>query len=328
MGTNIPHLREPGVVINAYIEDNYEVRANALFQPWDKESDLDAGLLGVPYDGASVVRNGSREAPNRIRQSFSYNTSYSPDFDVDIDELMLADLGDVDIDLMDLETTRRRTKAVLDAVHDRDIVPVVLGGDHSTSYATVAAACARDDVDSLGVVQFDAHQDLRHSHEGQPSSGVQFRELLEDDRYPEFTGENYAQVGIRGFMNSRYYMDYAEEKDITVITGHEVAEDGIESAVEQALTVAGEGTDAIFMTVDIDCLDLSIAPGTAAPSPGGLSSWDILKGVYRVGAHEKTIGMDLVEVSPPNDVQGITSVTAATIVLHFLGGLTSSHGTE
>jgi len=325
MVTDIPHLNDPGVVINSYIEDDYETRVNALFQPWDGESTLEAGLLGVPYDGASVVRGGSRNAPDQIRQSFSYNTSYSPDFDVDIDALDLADLGDVDVDLMDLERTRRRTKTVLQEIHARDIVPIVLGGDHSTSYATVAAACDRDDVESLGVIQFDAHQDLRHSHGGQPSSGVQFRELLESDAYPEFMGEHFVQVGIRGFMNSREYMEYAADRGVTVVSGREVAREGIDSAVDRALSIAGDETDAIFMTVDIDCLDLSIAPGTAAPSPGGLSAWDILEGVFAVGTHEKSIGMDLVEVSPPHDPQGLTSVTAATIVLHYLGGLAVTH---
>ena len=298
---------------------------NALFQPWDGKSDLDAGLLGVPYDGASVVRSGSRGAPDAIRQAFSYNTSYSSDFDVDINTLEIADLGDVDVDLMNLKRTRSQTKQVLDAIHSRGITPVVLGGDHSTSYATVAAACDRNDIDSLGFIQFDTHQDLRHSHEGQPSSGVQFRELLESDRYPEFTGENFAQIGIHGFQNSRYYMDYADEKDISVFSGRDVAKRGIDTVVDDALMTAADGTDGIFMSIDIDCLDLSIAPGTAAPSPGGLSSWDILEAVFAVGSHEKTIGMDLVEVSPSHDVQDLTSITAATIICHYLGGLVTNH---
>lgn len=323
MSTEIPHLNEPGVVINSYIEDDYETRANALFRPWDGDSATDAGLLGIPFDGASVVRNGSRESPDQIRQSFSYNTSYSPDFDTDINQLEVADLGDVNIDLMDLEQTRRRSKSVLGELHNRDIVPIVLGGDHSISYATVAAACERDDIDSLGLVQLDAHQDLRHSHGGQPSSGVQFRELIESESYPEFRGENVAQVGIRGFMNSQHYLDYADEQGVSVITGREVEQNGIQAAIDQALSVATEQTDGFFVTIDIDCLDLSIAPGTAAPSPGGLSSWDILEAAYALGSHDSVLGMDLVEVSPPNDIEEITSVTAATIVLHFLGGLAS-----
>lgn len=316
------HLLDPGITVNSYIEDEYETRVNAAIRPWDRDSTPDAGLLGVPYDGASVVRPGSREAPDAIRQSFKYTTTYSPDFDVDISELDIADIGDVNVELMDLRETQSRTKSILTDLYNLGITPLVIGGDHSISYATVAAACERNDVDDLGFIQFDAHQDLRHSHEGQPSSGVQFRELLEDDDYPEFDGENYVQIGIQGFTNSRYYMDYANEQGITVHTGRDVRARGIEPIVESALDTAGSGTDAIFVTVDIDCLDLTVAPGTAGLNAGGLSSWDILEGVFEVGAHEKTIGMDLVEVSPPNDVEDVTSVTAANILLHFLGGLT------
>lgn len=316
------NLLKPGITVNSYIEDDYETRANAAIRPWERDSIPDAGLLGVPYDGASVVRPGSREAPDSIRQSFQYTTTYSPDFDVDIAELDVADLGDIDVELMDLRETQSRTIEVLGEIHEMGITPVIIGGDHSISYATVAAACNRNDIDDLGFIQFDAHQDLRHSHGGQPSSGVQFRELLEDDEYPEFTGDNYVQIGIQGFTNSRYYLDYAEEQGITVYTGRNVKDQGIKQIVESALDIVGTNTDGIFMTVDIDCLDLSVAPGTAGLNAGGLSSWDILEGVFAVGAHEKTLGMDLVEVSPPNDIEDVTSVTAANIILHYLGGLT------
>lgn len=316
-----PHLNEPGITVNSYIEDDYETRFNAALRPWDRSSAVDAGLLGVPYDGASVVRSGSREAPDAIRQAFYYNTTYSPDFDVDIADINVADLGDVDVDLMDLAATQTRTREILTELYELGITPVVIGGDHSISYATVKAACQRADIDNLGFIQFDAHQDLRHSHGGQPSSGVQFRQLLEER--PEFNGESYAQVGIRGFMNSRPYMEYANEQGITVFTGRDVERTGMASVVEQALEIATTGTDGFFVTVDIDCLDLSVAPGTAAPSPGGLSAWDILEGVYAVGAHEATLGMDLVEIAPPHDVNHLTSIMGATILLHYLGGLST-----
>lgn len=319
MTGSLEHLRSPGVAIHSYIEDEYETRFNAALRPWDRESVPDAGLLGVPYDGASVVRAGSREAPDAVRQSFYYNTTYSPDFDVDLEELSLVDLGDVDVNLMNLRETQTRTIDVLSAIQNRGIVPLVVGGDHSISYATVAAACNRPDVEKLGLIQFDAHQDLRHSHGGEPSSGVQFRELLEDR--PEFCGENFAQVGIRGFMNSRSYMDFAEDRGITVISARSVRRRGIHDVVEEALDIATSDTDAIFVTVDVDCLDLSIAPGTPAPSPGGLDAWEILEGIYSVATNEHTVGMDLVEIAPPHDVNGLTAITGATILLHFLGGL-------
>jgi formimidoylglutamase len=315
------HLNDPGVEINSYIEDEYETRVNAAIRPWDQRSEVDAGLLGIPYDGASVVRRGSKEAPDEIRRQFVYNTTYSPDFDVDFDTLDVADLGDVDTLPMDLQRTRSRAISVIEEIHDRDIVPLIVGGDHSVSYSTVTAACARDDVDDLGLIQFDAHQDVRHSHSDQPSSGVQFRELL--DERPELSGESYAQIGIRGFMNSRTYMDYAEQQDISVFSGKAVNDRGMDAVLTDALEVATSGTDAVFVSLDVDVLDISIAPGTAAPSPAGIGGWDMMKALFRLGATDDVLGMDLVEVSPPHDVQEITSITAATMLLHFLGGVAS-----
>lgn len=316
---SVEHLNEPGVEINSYIEDDYETRANAAIRPWDQRSDPDAGLLGIPYDGASVVRTGSKEAPDAVRNQFVYNTTYSPDFDVDFDALDVADLGDVDALPMDLQRTRSRAISVLDEIHDRGIVPLVVGGDHSISYSTVTAACRRDDVDDLGLIQFDAHQDLRHSHGDQPSSGVQFRELL--DERPELSGENFAQVGVRGFMNSQTYVDYAERQGVSVFSGKAVEDRGLEAVLDDALEVATSGTDAVVVSFDVDVLDISIAPGTAAPSPAGLDGWDAVEAMFRLGATEDVVGMDLVEVSPPHDVQSVTSITAATLLCHFLGGL-------
>ena len=321
MNGSLDHLRPPGVEIHSYIEDEYETRLNAAVRPWDRETTPDAGLLGVPYDGASIVRAGSREAPDSVRQSFYYNTTYSPDFDVDLADLELADLGDIDVNLMDLRDTQERIVETVSAIHERGIIPVIVGGDHSISYGTIAATCNRSDVENLGLIQFDAHQDLRHSHSGAPSSGVQFRELLEDR--PEIRGENFIQVGIRGYMNSKAYMDYAEEQGITVITGREVHRRGIDDVVARALDAVTRTTDAVFLSVDIDCLDLSIAPGTPAPSPGGLTSWEILEAIFSIASHEKTVGMDIVEIAPPHDVNGLTAITGATILLHFLGGLVS-----
>lgn len=87
--------------------------------------------------------------------------------------------------------------------------------------------------------------------------------------------------------------------------------------------MATADTDAVFVSVDIDVLDIATAPGTAAPSPAGLDSGDIVKAMFQLGAAEQTIGMDLVEVSPPHDIKNVTTRTAVIILLHFLGGLAS-----
>ena len=88
-----------------------------------------------------------------------------------------------------------------------------------------------------------------------------------------------------------------------------------------ALRIAGEGTDLIYLSVDIDCLAYPWAAGTAATSPEGLSAWQLLEAVFACGRDPKVAAMDVVEIDPSRDIKDLTSRTGASIVLTFLGGL-------
>lgn len=104
--------------------------------------------------------------------------------------------------------------------------------------------------------------------------------------------------------------------------GLEVRKQGIECIMEQALEKAGDVTNTIYLSIDIDCLDQSFAPGVSAPSPAGLTSWDVLHAAFMAGKHPLVKGIDIVEISPPLDVNNLTSnIGGATIILYFLGGL-------
>ncbi|WP_342237231.1 arginase family protein [Inquilinus sp. OTU3971] len=96
--------------------------------------------------------------------------------------------------------------------------------------------------------------------------------------------------------------------------------------VEQALALATDGVDALYVSVDIDCIDQSQAPGTAAPNPGGLDARDVQEALHRIGGHPKTLGFDLVEISPPFDHDDITGRTGAALVLNLLFGLAGRAG--
>jgi len=101
-------------------------------------------------------------------------------------------------------------------------------------------------------------------------------------------------------------MDYCHEMGVTIITAREIHKRGIE---------------AIFLSADIDGFDIAVAPGTAGPSPGGLTSYQGLEAVWQIGQHPLSRGMDIMEVAPPFDVQDITSSLAAGLVLHYLGAV-------
>jgi formimidoylglutamase len=316
-------LVAPGTVINTMKGDADERRAGGWLE-WDGTLDgLKAALLGVPFDGASVVRTGARGGPDAVRRGLMWFTTYSTSEARAMDAFRAADIGDVLVNLTDMAGTFDRITHAIAGVVERGIVPVAIGGDHS-----IAFPCLRGVVQALGrgkrlgIVHFDAHHDLRAAHLGAESSGVPFRKALE--LLPEAVrGKNLVQIGIAEFSNSPPLADYARQKGVTVIPGRGLRHDGMREAVAKALEIAGDGTDAIYLSLDIDCIDQAQAPGTAAPNPFGLDLRDVQEALREIGARPKIIGMDLVEISPPYDRDDMTGRAGASLVLSFLYGLAS-----
>ena len=324
MATAFPFgLVPPGLVVNTMKGDADERRAGGWLD-WDGALDgLQAALLGIPFDGASVVRTGSRGGPDAVRQGLVFYTTWSSSDARSMDSFRAADLGDVSVTLTDMPATFDRITAAIAGLVGRGIVPVSVGGDHS-----IAFPCLRGVVQGLGsgkrlgIIHFDAHHDLRTAHLGAESSGVPFRKALE--LLPAaIHGRNLVQLGMSEFTNSPQLAAYAEAQGVTVLPGRDLRRNGVAEGVRHALEVAGNGTDAIYVSVDIDCIDQAQAPGTAAPNPFGLDLRDIQEALRALGAAPAVAGMDLVEISPSFDRDNMTGRAGASLVLSFLYGLAS-----
>lgn len=317
------NLLPPGLIVNTMKGDVAEHRAGAWLT-WDGTLDLDCAIVGVPYDGASVVRTGSRHGPDAVRQGLMYFTTYSSRDRRTMTDFRAADIGDVQVVLTDMDGTFKRITDTVRTLVSKKIIPVMIGGDHSIAFPNLRGVMeAMGPGKKLGVIHFDAHHDLRKAHLGAESSGVPFRKALEMPG-TLLSGPNLVQIGMAEFTNSPELDDYAKEMGVTVISGLEVRERGIAAVVDQALRIAGEGTDAIYLSVDIDVLDLSQAPGTAAPNPFGLPAHDVQYALRKIGASGLLAGADLVEISPPFDPRNITGSTGASLVLSLLYGLSST----
>jgi formimidoylglutamase len=312
-------LVAPGVVINAMTGDPEEHRAHGWLQRAGKEP-LDCAVFGVPYDGASVVRSGSRHGPDAVRQAMSLHTTFVTSTRTLASSIRVADVGDVDVVLTDMDTTFGRIRQTSRAFVEAGAAVVALGGDHSIAQPLIEGVMLAAPHRRLGVIHFDQHHDLRQSHFGAESSGVPFRKLLElpDGR---LDGRNLVQIGIADFANSPAHLDYAEQHGVTVITNTEVREAGLEACTRRALEIAGDGVDGLYVSCDIDCIDQSQAPGTAAPNASGLDARELYASVHRIAADKRTVGMDLVEIAPLLEPGGLTANVGAVIVLSFLAGL-------
>jgi formimidoylglutamase len=317
----LPGLVAPGLVVNALKGDADEHRAGGWLE-WDGRLEgLRAALLGVPFDGASVVRGGSRGGPDAVRLGLVNHTTFSTAEARGMEGLRAADIGDVQVTLTDMAATFARISDVAAGLVARGVVPITIGGDHSIAYPLIRGVTrAMGAGQRLGIMHFDAHHDLRAAHLGAESSGVPFRKALET--LPEAVrGQNLVQIGLAEFTNSRQFHDYANQQGITVMPGRGMRHGALLPAVARALEIAAAGTDGIYLSLDIDCIDQAQAPGTAAPNPFGLDLRDVQEALRLIAAHPKVVGMDLVEIAPPFDQDNRTGRAGASLVLSFLYGL-------
>src|SRR5690606_1399911 len=146
-----------------------------------------------------------------------------------------------------------------------------------------------------------------------PHNGTPFRQIIEGEIPVE--GRNVVEIGIHGFMNSSRYYQWTLDHGMTIISGRQVQQRGMEDCVREALAKAGDGTDLIYVSVDIDCLAYAWTIGTSAASPEGLSPWQLLEGVFACGLDPKVAALDLVEIDPSRDVRDLTARSGCSVIL-------------
>jgi len=291
-----------------------------IVRQWDRKTSADIGIVGIPFDKGTVShRRGSRFAPERVREIFYANTTFCFEHGLDLSKLKIVDCGDIEVDVMSYEKTHRRVEETLTPLFSSGMTYVLIGGDHSVTSPSIKALCnSLENKERVGVVQFDAHHDCRA--DWKENSGLWVHEILEIEGSP-IRGENIVQIGIHGFLYSKFYSDYIKKNKIKVFTASEVRKRGIESVMEEGMERAGDGTDLIYVSIDIDAVDEAFAPGTDHPRPGGITNWDLLTAAVLIGENPLTKVMDLMEISPPLDINDMTSKLGAEAIMNFLCGL-------
>jgi agmatinase len=255
-------------------------------------------LYGIPFEGQVNQRKGAALGPGQIRRASDLLETYVPALGLDLADLAVADAGDLPVALSDPGTALAGIRDALAAVLDPRQRWVFLGGDHTVTAPIVAAALHH--YPDLCVAQFDAHPDLRREFLGErwtyASAMTRVLDHLAPDRLYQIglrTGDREEWVPPRG---TRVFPRFAMPAE--------------EAAAQVAVQVAGRP---LYVTIDIDVLDPSVAPGTGSPEPDGLSVAELLGALRRLGG-VRVVGFDLVEVSPLWDASGRTAITAAAIV--------------
>ena len=278
-----------------------------------REHGAGAAIYGIPWDSTSISRTGANYGPRGIRevstQFLSYNATW--DFDV-VGATGLVDCGDCHVVPANAEKTFHTAQEDIGEIVTSGALPVVLGGDHSVTIPAVRAVKER--FSDPGFVLIDTHLDTA-PHVG----GEELNHCCPVTRAVDagFDPEKMVLVAISGWMNPKTELDFCRERGIAVIWLEDLWEMGTRAVVEKALEIAGGGSDGVYLSVDVDALDGAYAPGTCVPTPGGLTTRELLllvRGISGGGL----VGLDVVEVAPSLDSSSRTAGIAGRVVLDAL----------
>ncbi|WP_126425533.1 agmatinase family protein [Brevibacillus marinus] len=314
------YIDPPQMKWNVAAPPRPEMRMNQLIRPHVQGEPFDVGLLGVPLSRSSISPSAASENPNAIRMIWKSFAAYNIDYDTDLSTLRIVDLGDVKMHVTDIPRCHHNIEQGLLEVLDRNppFLPVMIGGDHSITNPLVKAVKQHHRDKTIGIVQFDTHFDLRDLRDGGPSNGTPIRGLIESHTV---SGQHVVNIGLHGYFNTYSLKQYADQHGVRYVTLREMKRKGIEQVVAEAVEYLRQRVDLIYVTVDIDVLDVAFAPAAPASTPGGMSPWELFDALYLLGKEPLVCGMDLVCLDPFRDHRHMGTVkTGAHAILNLLCG--------
>jgi formiminoglutamase len=280
-----------------------------------------AVVIGFPQD-EGVQRNGGRvgaaEAPREIRRWLYRLVPWDGATGVHLGDRPPLDLGNVRID-GPLEATQDALGSVVVAVRACGAVPVILGGGHETAYGHYLGHVAA--TGAVGVINVDAHLDVRPLIEGRGHSGSPFRQMLEHPDHP-LPGSRYVCLGVQPQGTSREHWRYVQQRGGELYSAAE-ARGNLADHLVRLHDEWSAGRVAVYLTIDADAVHARDVPGVSAPNVAGLDGDEVLFLAREAGTLPGVAGIDLVEINPRHDRDSQSAHWAALLVWHFLVGLAS-----
>lgn len=299
--------------INAFESPRFAQPPTFMRLPHSRDlAAMDTALVGIPFDGGTSYRAGTRFGPREIRSQSSMIRPFNHVLKVNpFTTRRVADYGDIDVAPVSIERTYEKIEAAVEEILAHRVLPISVGGDHSITLPILRAVAKRHG--PVALVHIDAHIDTWDEYfGGKYFHGTPFRRAVEEGLIdPRQT----IQVGIRGSLYAEDDFDFQARHGMIVVPIGEVKEQGVAAVAERwRALVRGK----VYVSFDIDSVDPAYAPGTGTPEVGGLTSYEAL-GLVRALKGLQVVGFDLVEVSPPYDGPGqITALLAANLLYEFL----------
>ena len=274
---------------------------------WANTNEFDESdfvIVGIPDESQShALRQGTEEAPSRIREISHRRDSYSREGKMSLGlpysistQRKVYDYGNID---------RIQIAKAYDQICSKSKIPIAIGGDHSITTQILKALS--NNIGKFSLVYFDAHPDF-------VSSTTNYYGSVFYDVLPHIHVDTSIQIGIR--TPEKEELENIKKYNLKVITPFDIAEKGLSEISDFILNTIG---DKVYVSFDMDCIDPSYAPGVSVPVPMGLNSVDAVYLLKKIAKHG-IVGMDIMEVCPSYDVKDRTSHLASRMISEVIFG--------
>jgi len=288
----------------------------------NRVGDFDVAVVGIPHDCGTTYRPGTRFGPQGIRRISALYTPYNYEMGVDLrEQITLCDVGDIFTIPANNEKSFDQISKGVAHVFASGAFPILLGGDHSIGFPTLRGVCRHLGDKKVGIIHFDRHVDTQEIDLDERMHTCPWFHATNMANAP---AHNLVQLGIGGWQVPREGVKVCRERGTNVLTVTDITEMGLDAAAQYAIERATNGTDCVYISFDIDCIDAGFVPGTGWPEPGGLLPREALKLLELIVRNVPVCGLELVEVSPPYDISDMTSLMAARVICDTMAHLVVS----
>jgi agmatinase len=287
----------------------------------DEVPKADVAVVGVPFDSAVSYRPGARFGPAHVRAASKLLRTFNPVQNIEPFAVQqVVDAGDIACNPFDIGEAIRQIDQGAREIAGTGAKLMTIGGDHTIALPLLRVM--HEMHGPIAVVHFDAHLDTWDTYFGAPyTHGTPFRRASEEGLIDKTAS---IHVGIRGPLYSPQDLSDDQVLGFQVIGAHDMDDLGWRGVVERIRARVGDRPT--YVSLDIDVLDPSFAPGTGTPEAGGLTSRELLN-ILRAFAELNLVGADVVEVAPAYDHAEITGVAASHAAFELISAMAPRTGT-
>ena len=288
------------------------------------KSDAPYVFIGVPFSEGSVGRSGSEEAPLAFRVGSLDYFSFWFEFMVDLHKTVV-DAGDIPLPRADPKLARERIYNAVRKVLAAGKIPIICGGDRSISIPAAKALSDHLGVSKkMGYMHLGAHLDMADNWAGETHLSTNAMARITELR--NLNMANCAHIGARNSSNLKDHVDLAKHRGLRFYPMYEALDRGIDDVMDDAVARVWGGTDAQYLSLNLNILDSSAAPGVTATETGGLESRELMRIAKKISDCGHISVIDVTELCPMSDVSESTCRTAVAVVLRIMAGIQKVHG--